>query len=988
MEELIVDKLFWTKILGVQRYNRLLRDILKENKIKNENICFNINILEPYYQKALKKEDNAYNILSDTISFRNFYNVFVDTAILFWKEHKNAYLHEIKKDLAKCLYQKIELLPIRVLIQDIHIKEKKGLLRGNSEEERYEDYEKRFLGNTKYVDELCCAYPEMKRLLFIIIKQTVEELWKLDFLIKKDKQDLVDYLCGGQEFNFVKRLEMGLSDPHSGGKTVVKLWLDNNFIIIYKPHSLYKEQLFLELNSKLLSGIGLRSANYRIINCKDYGWEEVVPEFDCNKKIEVEHYFERMGVLLFLAYIMSATDIHCENIIASGEFPVLLDLETFPGFCERDRILNVEQMIQKEIKNSVLSTGILPVYVWGENTDGVIVSALHNTRDVLTPFKVPMICMPQRTDIHIEYHKKKIQLGHSLPTFLGRKVNPIDYQEKLCFGFTKAYRYMLNHMDEVSSTVEEFYEAKSRVILHHTQYYKMYLTASLYPEFLKNIERRRFFLHILEDENSYNNWNEYEKCSLRNLDIPIFYIYGKEKYLLDGNDKVYSNFLKQTAFECWKEKSKRLGEKYLKQQNRFIKLSLALLEDKQGVQQWDENALVINSNTKNKILKEIADIICNCTVIYGKKKDINWSGLRFFNEKVWSIVPLGMYLYDGIGGIGIYMALTCVQNYEEKYTRIFTLIKNKLFKYTDEVLSGNSETESLHTGCYIGEGSVVHTYIILFDITGEKEFLKYAKRHCKIMIRLVGKDTSTDLFSGIAGAVVVLMKLYKRTNEDRYLKKAIIIGEKLWKNAKKQDVGYGFWENINHKALTGLAHGNSGYILAYSYLLESVKCNKYYDRIIELLKYEDSLYKTDNKNWLDLRTNESNLLNINAWCNGAAGIMLSRIKLYTCAEFQNNPIIMQDIFRGLYALSTYSSMNSVCLCHGITGNYWILQYYIKICKDKTMESVSNNLLNKIIELYYSKENILLKETYNLSLMTGILGIGICMSDNWELQILC
>ena len=128
---------------------------------------------------------------------------------------------------------------------------------------------------------------------------------------------------------------------------------------------------------------------------------------------------------------------------------------------------------------------------------------------------------PPLSCIHIEYHKKKIQLGHSLPTFLGRKVNPIDYQEKLCFGFTKAYRYMLNHMDEVSSTVEEFYEAKSRVILHHTQYYKMYLTASLYPEFLKNIERRRFFLHILEDENSYNNWNEYEKCSLRNLDIPI-----------------------------------------------------------------------------------------------------------------------------------------------------------------------------------------------------------------------------------------------------------------------------------------------------------------------------------------------------------------------------------------------------------------------------------------------------------------------------------
>ena len=79
---------------------------------------------------------------------------------------------------------------------------------------------------------------------------------------------------------------------------------------------------------------------------------------------EVEHYYFRMGIHLFLGYALGATDLHGENIIAHGEYPVIIDMETYPGYLKQQSEKDgssVEEKINKstEIKlaNSVIHTG-------------------------------------------------------------------------------------------------------------------------------------------------------------------------------------------------------------------------------------------------------------------------------------------------------------------------------------------------------------------------------------------------------------------------------------------------------------------------------------------------------------------------------------------------------------------------------------------------------------------------------------------------------
>ena len=60
-----------------------------------------------------------------------------------------------------------------------------------------------------------------------------------------------------------------------------------------------------------------------------------IENIPCKNESEVEHYYFRMGIHLFLGYALGATDLHGENIIAHGEYPVIIDMETYPGYLKQ-----------------------------------------------------------------------------------------------------------------------------------------------------------------------------------------------------------------------------------------------------------------------------------------------------------------------------------------------------------------------------------------------------------------------------------------------------------------------------------------------------------------------------------------------------------------------------------------------------------------------------------------------------------------------------
>ena len=509
----------------------------------------------------------------------------------------------------------------RILILDIFKKKKEGELIGSSPEEEYRYYKKRFLSNKLYVKKILAEYPELYRLYKVRSS-------KMSFLKKKMKEHLLD---DDIQLNFillkkgnkkVKRL-VHKGDIHRGGSSVSKIEFDNGSILYYKPHSLDKDIKYQQLYKYLCEKAGISCREVRCLSRQTYGWEENIENKSCNTKEEIERYYFRLGIHLFLGYALGATDLHGENIVAYGEHPVIIDMETYPGYITKNSGSSTEEKaeikIREKIMTSVLNTGILPVLTWGTGNNRVLMSAVNMHGKIRTPFKMPVVKDDKTSNIHIEYEQVEFEIKECIVRLNGEVVNSEEYTGEIIRGFRMAYTEILQNQ-KLRNMLKTFFQGKSRVILRHTQQYYMYLFASFHPDYMKDRKQREELLQVLHKKGEtqlQKELRDYEIQSLLELDIPYFEIDGNSRSIFNGNGKEYQGYLPCTPYESWIEHMKQLSRQDMEQQCDYIRLSIGLLN----------HGYISEKNPRwadeNSCIHQIAEWICRTAVIDGA--DIGWA---------------------------------------------------------------------------------------------------------------------------------------------------------------------------------------------------------------------------------------------------------------------------------------------------------------------------------------------------------------------------
>lgn len=109
----------------------------------------------------------------------------------------------------------------------------------------------------------------------------------------------------------------------------------------------------------------------------------------CKSEEQLKRYYTRLGEQLFLAYLLGTKDLHYENIVASGEYPALIDLENLVNLQHNQKRITVNDEVHYQLSQSVLFMGILPFYYRGREWQGVDTSAVSGMGGQVYPFKVP-----------------------------------------------------------------------------------------------------------------------------------------------------------------------------------------------------------------------------------------------------------------------------------------------------------------------------------------------------------------------------------------------------------------------------------------------------------------------------------------------------------------------------------------------------------------------------------------------------------------------
>lgn len=190
--------------------------------------------------------------------------------------------------------------------------------------------ERNFLGERPYdrLISLFKKFPVLAGLWSQLICQWCDSVSELLARVEGDKQRVSRVFFRGQPVGKIIDLRAGLSDPHNKGRTVMRVQFQAGSII-YKPRSGQGEQEWFRLVGYLnATSLRPKLTAARVL-CRDgYCWMQEVKFAPCKDQAAARRFYKRLGGMIAVAYLLKAVDCHRDNVIASGEHPVLVDAET------------------------------------------------------------------------------------------------------------------------------------------------------------------------------------------------------------------------------------------------------------------------------------------------------------------------------------------------------------------------------------------------------------------------------------------------------------------------------------------------------------------------------------------------------------------------------------------------------------------------------------------------------------------------------------
>ncbi len=284
---------------------------------------------------------------------------------------------------------------------------------------------------------------------------------------------------------------------------------------------------------------------------------------------------------------------------------------------------------------------------------------------------------------------------------------------------------------------------------------------------------------------------------------------------------------------------------------------------------------------------------------------------------------------------------------------------------------------------------------------------KLLNRSVEVITPLYGNansDLGIDVIGGAGGSIQPLLVIYESLNDESILQLAKDLGDNLIHIAKKEQVGFAWgFSDTDFKRLCGYAHGVSGIGQALLELYNVTGEGKYLYGFEQTIAYENQYYSNENLNWPDFRYRQVseyvyegrieqlkqdliaekippyNYNYMSAWCHGAPGIALNRLRAYELLHKEEYKIDAINSIKGTAHSFCENHRNNYSLCHGNGGNCEPLIYGSQVLNNsKYYEDAFEIAVNGIKK--FEEANVpwpcgTMGSVSDPSLMLGEAGIG-------------
>ncbi len=837
-----------------------------------------------------------------------------------------VYHQSATSSLDRALVRRVHRMAARTLVLELNVARLQGTLAGDTPEERFADFMRRF-DRPEVLATLLCEYPELARQIAIRVEQWAASSLEFIERLCHDWEILRDAFFAGSDPGPLVGVDCGQGDAHRGGRAVMIAHFACGAALVYKPRSLAVDRHFYEL-LEWLNARGSHPAfrKIAIVDRGTYGWEEYVARSACETPEQVERFYQRCGAYLALLYAFDANDFHFENLIAAGEHPVLVDLETLlhpvlPSGPEID----ASDVAWSAIGSSVLAVGLLPQRLWsGPESAGLDISGLGAEPNQVSPFEIPVLGRVG-TD-RMAFAPARVPVGGSShrPSLRGNDVDAVNHADAIAQGFAAMYELLRVHRGELlapGGPVDSFAGDEVRVILRPTQTYAELLATSFHPDFLRDaFERDALFekLRTIAHVPGFECVVPDECEDLRRGDIPAFTTSPQSSGLLTSTGRRIEGVFPESGLASVRRGITRLDDDDLAAQLWYVGAALGNVARREpsrrrvSRRRADRERLLAAATAIGERLERLA---------FHGAEGATWIGASVVDERRVSVQPLGPDLYDGLPGVALFLAHLGVVTGESRFTE---LARRALATMRVELDRGGLSV----IGALAGWGGVVYALAQLGSLWNEPGLFDEAAAYADRINSLIGTDRSFDIVEGAAGCIVSLLALDACARSAPIRAIAQRCGEHLLANMAPEASGVGWASGNGGVPLTGFSHGAAGIALALLRLHAVTRDERFREAALAAIAYERSVFSGDAGNWPDLRARSSREGEAPAgqafqalWCHGAPGIGLARL---ASAEFLDDGALDTEIDAAIRTTYRDGFRGGHSLCHGSLGNLELL----------------------------------------------------------------
>lgn len=702
----------------------------------------------------------------------------------------------IGAEFRQTLSSRLVRVAARTLVRELNTARSRGQLAGSSPEERFLDFIRQFR-QPATLHAFLAWYPVLARLLAQTCEYAIDAAVELLRRFCVDRAAIVATFFAGRDPGRLVALHLGAGDRHQRGRTVALLRFTTGVRLVYKPRPLTVHRHFNEV-LRWLDGHhpGLAPRALTVLDRTDYGWTEFTSPQPCADRSEVERFYRRQGALLAVLYALDGSDVHYENLIACGDQPVLVDVETLFHPSLHASTGFASDPAATALTGSVYRSALLPQLLLGDE-HALDISGLGGDRDAPLPTPVVDWHAPGTDEMRLVRRGGRFAGADNRPRLDGVDVDPTEFTEQLLAGFRDGYDVIVRNRHDLidpDGLLHRFVDDEVRVVARATRVYVRLLDESTHPDVLRDALDRDRLLDVLwagsAGDPARLRLVRSELAELWHGDVPIFTARPGHRHLWAGTGDEITDVLDASPLDQVIAKIRSMGDVDRYDQEWIIRTSLATRRPHSGHETGSPVPRPFAATTPDPgRLLAAARGVADQIIARGYTDDsrINWLGLELLDDRQWMVMPLGAGLASGYSGVALFLAQLAALTGDKRYASVARRALSPLPHLIEYFTETPELARAVGSGGFAGFGGIAYALAQVSVLLDDRHLADLVEPTVRLAAELVTTDQEYGVHDGLAGCLAAMLAVHQYAGLESAKNTAAHCANRLLARQRPQD---------------------------------------------------------------------------------------------------------------------------------------------------------------------------------------------------------